>query len=486
MAIRTNVSVSVFNIIRYLTLGIVLDFIVRRSLDSFEHFRRRLSLHRGHPVSVTGNRLDRYNTLRILTSRPLLSGSVLLVITALAYTVELALEYAVDSEAIRYAIPGKVTRAEQNIGVCTLEEMISRGNPLDLALIADKCVLFEDNTYRFYRPVWAAPESATDSLNDDGLRVLCEAVERNLIFEGNRIYGPSATSKESEEVLELINTLSENSYRANGDKWLPFIILNISSNDVTVQTTITTPSEQFTVMTTSTNVGQSSVRCGAVAGGRKGQNTMTMQVTVCLNGYEEDSSLVLTSGSSFFEVEFDDGAAANASREWSTLAAIEVRTRIPTYFKGVRVAGSSPRANARAYAAFLGRSFPQDVNTLNKYGIMYRFCDEIPLPVRNGTSWEEEYEFASSEVRVTATVEEWAIVLAICWVVVVAVAQASVILVAARKKMPDNVLGEGDILRRWAEENSGKRMEEGMVAMLSVDGGGGSRVGRITAALKSA
>ncbi|KAI0558493.1 hypothetical protein FGB62_206g010 [Gracilaria domingensis] len=174
----------------------------------------------------------------------------------------------------------------------------------------------------------------------------------------------------------------------------------------------------------------------------------------------------------------DDGGPS----EWTTAVAFEVRTRIPRYFKGIREERLDSNANASAYASFLARTFPQDAINLNKYAIVYRYCDQITLPVPNGTSWEEEYEFASSKVRVTATVEEWGMALVACWVVVVTVAQLLVSLVAARKKMPNNVLGEQQILRRWAEENNAREVDREGEAFLSVEDG--SKSDRITAILR--
>ncbi|KAI0556759.1 hypothetical protein FGB62_285g04 [Gracilaria domingensis] len=481
MAIRTNISVSVFNIIRYLILTIVLDVIVRKNLDSFEHFRRRLSLYRGHSVSVAGHRIDRYNALRKLKPGRLLSGSVLLLVTGLAYTAELALEYAVDSMATRYAIPGTVTRVEQKPGICFRDEHLTSGNALDIAFIAEQCVILEGSTYRLYRPLWVQSTSENDRVNDDGFRVLCEAVEDNLLFEGDGIYSPFTTSKTSPEALELIQKLSENSYKTVGDIWLALIVVNVSSRDTFRTFSFSTPSEQFSASFFFVNISGSSVQCMGFTAGLQSQDTLMVQVVGCLNGFDENSSLVLTYGSSFVELS-SDLDAGGLRDEWSTLVSFEIRTRVPMYFKGIRIEGSNSRANAEGYFALLARAFPQDVINLNKYAILYRFCDEITLPVKNGTSWKEDYEFASSEARVTATVEEWAIVLAACWVVVMTAAHFLVTFVAAWKNMPDHVLGEQNILQRWAEEKDPDHTKGKSEAFLSVEGG--SKCGRITATLK--
>ncbi|KAI0559483.1 hypothetical protein FGB62_148g04 [Gracilaria domingensis] len=482
MAIQTNIVVSAFNIIRYLLFNIVIDAIVRKSLDSFENFRRRLSLHRGQPVSLAGHRIDKYNLLRIFRSRHLPSASLLFFITALAYGVEVALEYAVDSSAARHAIRGNITRVEYATGVCSEDAIITSNNALLMAFIAEQCVRFEDGTYRLFQPIWVRDKNGTES-------ILCEAVEDNKLYEGQGLYGLERTSKESPETLDLMRTLTEHSYRTIGDVWHSGFVVHVSSADVWDTRTFTSPLSQITKFYFTTEVS-STMKCFGFGAYAVGDDTAGLEVLGCANEFDEDGSLLITFGTSFV-VSGDENGAGNFS-EWSTAVAFEVRTRVSHYYRGIGEAESNSQANADAYALFLSRAFPSDVINLNKYGILYRHCDLISLPVQNGTDWEEECDFASSEVRVTATVEGWAVVLAVFWVTAVTTGRMGLKWVAARKKMPDEVFGEQHILRRWAIEASGRPLAEGgdgggggvgREALLSVSVEEGAKTARITAVL---
>eukprot|EP00178_Gracilaria_changii_P017338 TRINITY_DN49526_c0_g1_i1.p1 TRINITY_DN49526_c0_g1~~TRINITY_DN49526_c0_g1_i1.p1 ORF type:complete len:476 (+),score=67.42 TRINITY_DN49526_c0_g1_i1:625-2052(+) len=463
MSIQTHINVSIFNVIRYLVLNIVVDVVVRQSLDSFEHFRRRFSLHRGCSVTVTGHRIDRYNLVHTFTSRHLVSASLLFFVTALAYAVEVALEYAVDSSSIRYAKRGTVRRMQFETGVCTLDDMFTGDNARDLAFIAEQCVTFQDGTYRLFRSIWVKDDNGNE-------HVLCEAVQQNLLYEGGGVYSKDVTTRPSSEALELVHTLNENSYQQVGDEWHSLIVLQVRSTDVFLRKGFRTPSTEFSTSFLHIRVAGTKAQCLGFTSGIKGRETAVAHLVGCVDGFEENSSLVIVCGTGLAQV----GAQNDA--EWSTLVPFEIRTHVPRFLRGFGAEGS-------AYASFLARSLPQDAINLNKYGIVHRFCDQISLPVRNGSLWEEEYEFASSEVRVTATVEMWGLILGACWAAVVAVAQMVVNWVAAREKMPDKLFGERHIVRRWAEENSAAKLVDGkMKAVLKLE----ERVktGRITAALQ--
>ncbi|KAI0562877.1 hypothetical protein FGB62_50g211 [Gracilaria domingensis] len=446
MVVVTNIDVSVFNIVKYLILNIVIDVIVRRGLDGLEHFRRRLSLYRGRSVSVSGLRIDRYNLLGTFKSGQVLFASFLFAVTVVAYTVEVGLEYAVDSRAIRYPSRGNITRVQYETGVCSVERLDTDNNFRLTALIAEQCVTFVDGIYRFYKPVWT---SETD--NDFGL--LCEAVERNQLYEGRGVYGPRFGSEGASKVSALAEALASNSHKSFGDSEHALVIINVTSSDVFLWNSFVTPEAQFITSMFVKSMPGTSVKCFGFTMGRRDRNTFLLHMLGCVDSFADEGSLIITSGTSFLDVEASQ-VEAEDSFEWSAQVAVEVRMRVPFYFRGIAEEHPS-RVNSTAFAFFLSRSFPQDVINLNKYGIVYLFCDQIDMPIWNGSTWVEEYEFSSSEVRVTATVEEWGIALVACWAVIVSLTHLLVTYVALRKRMPGKLMGEKHLLRRWAEDNDG-------------------------------
>ncbi|KAI0557053.1 hypothetical protein FGB62_349g03 [Gracilaria domingensis] len=475
MAIDTNIDVRIFNVLRYFILTILIDVIVRKSLDSFEHFRRRLSLHRGHSVAVSGIRLDRYNLLKTLTTGQTAFALVLFVITMIAYGVEVALEYAVDSQVTRSPIQGNITRVEYRTGMCTVDQMGNESNHhLDMEAIAQRCVVFENEIYRFYRPVWVRD-------SDGKVTLLCENVEQNKVYEGEGIYKTLYSSSRDADTNELVESLNENPNKTIADGWFSFEV-NVSSSDVFKSHQHFTPVGTHSISYFLANLGGTGWRCGGTALDDPIRATAFVQVNGCVTGLDENSSLAVTFGTA--RAEYETQAGTLESGEWSVQVPFGVRTVVHHYFKGVALENSHSEANAFAYAAFLSRIFAKRDMNLNKFAIMYRYCDAIQVPAINGTSWTEQYEFASSELRVTATIQEWGVVLAACWVVAVCVGSVLVSWIAEQRKMPTKVFGEGQILRRWAEENECVEVAGagGKDAFLSVERG--EKSAHITATLR--
>eukprot|EP00178_Gracilaria_changii_P013569 TRINITY_DN382_c0_g1_i1.p1 TRINITY_DN382_c0_g1~~TRINITY_DN382_c0_g1_i1.p1 ORF type:complete len:518 (-),score=66.21 TRINITY_DN382_c0_g1_i1:2859-4412(-) len=474
MAILTNIDVSVFNIIRYLIINIFVDIVVRNGLDSLAHFHRRFNLFRGRSVSVSGLRIDRYNLLRIVKSARVLSASLLFAVTIIAYCVEVGLEYAVDSRAIRYPARGNITRVQYETGVCSLEHMVC-DNLQHIASMAEQCVQFEDGVYRFHSPVWVRDE-------DGSFALLCEPVPQNVLYEGNAIYGDHFESEGASQSRALIDSLTRSSLKSFGDEFQPLATVDVSSSDVFQRNTFVTPTSVFSTHSFITRISDTRVQCIGFTLGRAPEEMVLLQFLGCVDGFDDNSSLLITSGTSSIDV--GTRVDAEGPQQWSTQVSFEVRKRVPNYFRGVGDNRSNAQANATAYATFLSRSSPMDIINLNKYAILYRFCDRVSVPVWNGTWWQEEYELSSSQLRLTATVEEWGILLISCWVFLVTVAQLFVSWVAIRNKMPNKLFGERHLLRRWAEENclDGERGEGDDDAFLSVQEG--VKSDRITATLR--
>ncbi|KAI0557834.1 hypothetical protein FGB62_258g01 [Gracilaria domingensis] len=358
-----------------------------------------------------------------------------------------------------------------------MDQIVNESNHhIDMEAIAHKCVMFEDEIYRFYRPVWVRDSEGT-------LALLCENVEQNMLYEGEGIYHVNS-SRSGANIYELYESLNENWTETIMRGWFNFgmWVINVSSSDVYKSHQHFTPVGTHLNSYFLANVGGTSWKCGGTAAGDPIRGTVFVQVIGCVTGLDEDSSLAVTFGTALAEYELQGGAFE--SGVWSVQVPLEIRTLVNHYFKGVALENTQSEANALAYAAFLARIHGRGEMNLNKFAIMYRYCDIIQVPAINGTSWTEQYEFASSEIRVTATIREWGVVLAACWVVAVWFGSVLVSWIAEQREMPNNLFGEAQILRRWAEENESEEVAEagGKDAFLWVERG--EKNGHITATLR--
>eukprot|EP00178_Gracilaria_changii_P028113 TRINITY_DN959_c0_g1_i1.p1 TRINITY_DN959_c0_g1~~TRINITY_DN959_c0_g1_i1.p1 ORF type:complete len:505 (+),score=60.69 TRINITY_DN959_c0_g1_i1:749-2263(+) len=450
--ISTHLSVPVFNVLKYLVTTVAIDIIVRSALNGLEHFRRRLHLFHGHSVPVTPARFDRYNLLHTLSPRHLTSAVVLFVVTLCAYAVEIGLEFATDSEVVRLAVAANITRLKDGSqDVCSFDTLILPNNADHLSNLAQKCVVEHDGKYRLFRPTWIVER-------DKSLGVLCEQTNENLLDESDAVYSSlrGHTEQDAQELHHLDQLLRAHSYRSGGDAGFWYIAIQINSSDV-FRTIVFTDDERdirFTLSYFRRRIADT-VECFGWAEGRHGDGMVFVAMIACVNGYTSNSSISFTYGTAYLPI---DGAQLSTNQTWSAIVASENRQLLHHYLRGVFRQGT--RANAEAYAAFLARSIALGITNLNKYAIAYRNCENLTLPAQGqaceGDSCVELFPSASSEVRVTATVKSWGVVLIVSWVFIVKIAQLVLHAIANRKRMPDRLFGEAQVLQLCVAEKCGK------------------------------
>ncbi|PXF41901.1 hypothetical protein BWQ96_08353 [Gracilariopsis chorda] len=446
MELNTNLPVPIFNVLKYLFITLAIDGVVRSGLDGFEHFRRRLSLHRGYSVHFESTRIDRYNLLHQI-SFCRFSSLVLLFITLAAYAVEIGLEFATDSKATRFPIAGTVRRLNYTRGVCSLDTIIYRTNANQFARLAEECIVLEDNKYRLYRPIWiTSPE--------DSAQPLCEPTPGNLLYESGEVYeslhGKGAQA--ARELDQLIRTMRAHSYKSNGDVNRSFISMQITSKDIVGKFPYRMrDTEYFTSAVFIKLLGKTGVKCIGTVYGRHGEGMMRVMMLACTNGFTENGTLSYAQGTGLVEMDVGD-----VDGNWSTIIAVESRRFVYQFARGV--VGEQFQTNAVAYAAFLAVSRAEDKINVNKYAIAYRNCKQLSVPSRNPESWVESIPFYRSEPRITATVELWAIIVLVCWLVVVTAARILLHAVANHKGMPNRLLGEQQMVCRWVEEKEREKL----------------------------
>lgn len=440
MELNTKLPVPIFNVLKYLIIALAIDGAVRSALDGFEHFRRRFSLHRGFSVPFGSARIDRYNLLYQISFRRF-SSIVLLLVTLAAYSVEIGLEFATDSKATHFPIAGTVTRLASTPGVCSLHTIIYRTNANRFARLAEECVVLEDGKYRLYRPIWiTTPE--------DSFRPLCEPTPGNLLYETAEVYQSlqGNTPQAARQVHQLTRTMRAHSYKSNGDEQRAFIAMQITSNDVVQQFPYrTSDTERFISAVFIKRLANTAVKCIGTVYGRHGEGMMRVRMLACVNGFTENSILAYAQGTGLVEMDVKD---INAS--WSTVVAVESRRSV--YHFGRGLVAEQLQNNALSYATFLAMSRPQDKINVNKYAVAYRNCKQLSVPSRIRKSWVENIPVSRSEPRITATVEVWAIIVLVCWVLLVTVLRVVLHRVANHKGMPNRLFGEQQLVCLWVQE----------------------------------
>ncbi|PXF41902.1 hypothetical protein BWQ96_08354 [Gracilariopsis chorda] len=462
MELHTSLPVPVFNVLKYLLIALATDGVVRNGLDSFEHFRRRLSFYRGYSVQFETTRIDRYNVLHRISFRDFLS-LFLLFITLAAYGVEISLEFATDSRAVRFRIAGNVRRLNFTRGVCSLDTILYQENANRFARLAEECVVLENGMYRLYRPIWIISPEKTP-------QPLCEPTSENLLYESKEVYhaleGKGEQAKR--EIKELLRTMSLHSYKSNGDAKRAVISMRITSKDV-VGKFVHEDADALPIISAAfiKRLSKTGVKCFGTVRGRHGEGMMRLAMLACTNGFTENSTMSYAEGTGLVEIDVED-----IDKEWSTIIAVDNRRSLYQFAR--KVVRERLENNAVAFAVFLAESRAQDKINVNKYAIAYRNCRKLSVPSRNPESWIENVPISNSELRTTATVKLWAIVTLVCWLVVVTAARILLHAVANHRGMPNRLFGEQQIVCLWVEEKDRENhdcIEKCRRAYLSVETG---------------
>ncbi|PXF46061.1 hypothetical protein BWQ96_04161 [Gracilariopsis chorda] len=446
MELNTNLAVPIFNVLKYLFITIAIDGIVRNGLDSFEHFQRRWSLYRGYSVTFQATRIDRYNLLQQISKKHFSLSITLVILTLAAYAVEIGLEFATNSRSTRVPIAGKVTRLNYTENICGLDTIIYPGNIERLINLADKCIIFENEMYRLYRPIWITNPEVP-------FQPLCEPTPGNLLAESMEVYD-SLEGKGEEAALEiekLRRIMHDHSYKANAEEGRSFFTLSINSTNVIAKSLHqTSSSDVFLYAVFMKPLGDTSVKCYGNVYGRRGSGMMRLMMFACVNGLNQNSTLAYALGTSLVEKDVGE-----IDKDWSTVIAVENRRSVYRFARGV--IDDRLQTNAAAYAAFIADARPQDKIRLNKYAIAYRNCEQLSLPSRNAESWEEHISASSSRPQNVATVELWALILVLAWVIIVTVSRFLVHSAADRMGMPNRIFGEHQIVCLWLKDKQKER-----------------------------
>lgn len=440
MDLNTNLSIAVFNVVKYFIVFIVFDIVVRRSLDKIIHFFRRLSLSHGRSVPLRNSRIDRYN----LPLRSLMSSHslFLFLLTFTAYVVEFTLEFSSNSIVNYVSVPGVVNVINATHKTCPLIDITYRSTGTRMAQLADDCIDVDDkeNMYTFYRYVWEKTEF-------DESFPRCIRTDDNILVKDRLLYSRQNLHPDA---IDLVEDIRAGSVGANGDIFQAVISIQVSSKDVIFNRAYDRFGRKYVTGIFATKLANKPITCFGNVYGRVGEGQMKVQVSSCLEGsmpFPADSRFIFLLGSG----RVVEDAADMKSKPWTTnIACISGRV-VANVAEGI---GKAAFFSTETYATFIGSKDNRDDVSLQRYAALYKNCEHVRVPRNISESRKQIIPNAKALPVVRVTIKRWALILIVSWPIALVLLSSMLGVVGNCKNMPHTLFGEHDIANRWLHEKN--------------------------------
>lgn len=448
MSIDTTLSVPVFNVLKYIVMNIVLEAIVRTSLDAVNIFFRALDIHHGRPVALNPSRIDRYNLSSMKHYRYLSRWLFTTFLACCAYSIEILLEFSSTARESDFPVSDVLDLYHPTHRACTPLQL-ERNNTMNLVHeMASSCVRLTAKKYTFYNVSWRRQQRS-------GPAPVCIHTSNNVLHEGARIYNTyhsSNTSREDEIWTNVFRALRENSWQSNGNNSRFTTVLPLTSADFVSSLNYTLDGHKFTRAVVLSQVENKSLQCAGTLFGRHGAGIMSLRVYGCFANISNGVHYIETDATSIVEAdaEFVDVAP------WTTWAAVRLTLRLTDFTRGVVHNGDLE--SIHAFAMLLSSGTGKDIDMINKYAVVYKHCSDYRVPVYPDVSQARRFDKANSVRKITVIVSDWGLVLLVLWPVLLSLASLALYSWGKRKKLPTNVYGEGAIGRRWLSGISEKSL----------------------------
>lgn len=440
MLLNTNLSVTVFNVVKYILVFFVFDVIAHRTLESITCFFRKISLRHGHPIPLHAPRFAKFRMPLLSVLRCSTAGMFIVMLSLCTYSVELLMEFSSGSIVENVAVPDRVNLTKADRAICSVKDINYRTTADYMTQLADKCIDVNegDGTYTLYKAVWNTTAVAE-------VVPICIRTTSNVLAKGSLIYARHVSKK---NMSELIHELRANSLGADGNIKQSVIALGITREDIIFNQSYT--HQDFTHVTGvfSALVPNTTFTCFGNVYGRAGGGLFMVQMRFCLHGSpytRADLTFIHMVGSGAIMEDIAD----LLSKRWEVTIASDHDKVIESFATGVV---GSALGSPFAYASFLGSTFNRDTVSREKYAALYRHCEKMHVPDGKGKARIEVFKDARAKSEVHVTIEVWALVLFICWPLLLGLLSTALGMVGKARRVPRDVMGEYAVAGRWLQE----------------------------------
>lgn len=435
MVILSNISLPVFSVLKYIIVFSFIDVLVRVCINNLNTFCRKYSISNGRSVPIGGTAFDRFSVSSHSFPKLSFLSMIVVLISLFTYAIELILEFSTDSFVVNISKPEVLEVQVENHGTCTLGEVTDVLAAEYMSQVGNNCVVYseEDQMYTLYAPLWVR----------EGGRIAlrCIQTDDNELAREAALY---ANENLARVQSDFVDEMRKHSYGANGDKNRYLITITARSTDVLAAAKRTQRDGNFVTGPLVVKIPNTAISCIGNVHGRIGDGQMKAELHFCLKGgwpSNDQTDFIYMLGSALIP---EDAKSMNA--DWEVKIAISHGREIKDFGKGI-VSGGLFRYEA--YGAFLGLTTNQDVHSIQRYAIVYKYCDVIKIPGRNSI-WERRLEpKAKSVSSVRVQVKDWAIILIVSWPLFLCILVGLTQLYSRGRELPQMVSGEDNIAMQW-------------------------------------
>lgn len=441
---NTDLSVPVFNVLKYFFIVIFVETISRRALHNIYVFLRRFDLYRGNASPLSSSRVDRYNLLAGKRSVTRFGFWFFLVVCF--YTVEILFEFS------SHAVTRVRTTAERlqvynaSFPTCGAVDVLREFVAPRLTEMALTCVDLTDEEYTVYKPLWIKSE------NRVAVSARCVKIPDNILSRGGRIYKDRRYSEGSPSwnaVGDLIKAVKASAWNTAGEPDTAFLVLSISNQNILGTLNMAEGGSTIKTGLFSIHISQTFRVCAGSIVGKLGEGVMQVALYSCI---ERKNNRVFN----YLQVSGTAPVFLDASvmdtEPWTVQVVARFGIAIQNFTAGVLSSEEELGfTKPIGLGGMLSLAAGKDSDSINKYAAVYKHCDQIRVAQSmDSVSWQN-VKHARTEEMITVSVLEWGLALVICWSLLLWMTSASVLVFADRHGMPKSVDGEVHIALRWAK-----------------------------------
>lgn len=447
MEIDTRLSVSMFNVFKYFFTVFFIEIMTRRGIENIRVFIRRLDLHSGLSVPLYTHQLDRYSISNARYYRHFSRVLLWFFLVFGSYAVEILSEFSVETRTDFISHSETMEVLNATTGVCSIQDITQGLVPKFLTSMALKCVRLENDSFYSYNPVWIH--------NGQSREAKCTQTPKNILRQGPLIYDNLTYTEGSSAwnaVQSLISDILQTPTKININSMTLTGTLSVSNTDIFFDRNISEGERQYRTALWMTMIPGSSVVCAGNIHGRYGEGVMKIRLYACVQIGDSVYTYLKVSGTApiFYDVE------DMVRKPWDKKVAMKMEFSIYDFTNGVFEGNRMD--SILAYSTVLSLGANTDINSLNKYAIVYKFCELYRVP-QTDDAMVQTVKHSKAEERITIVLSEWGILMLLSWSIGLYSVSVCLLIYGHQMKLVEHVVGERDIALRWATREAEMSLE---------------------------